>query len=140
MCRQKVCVLNQKLSLPGSSVCAIFKQARVTIQQKENKRNMSLFQGGKKSCILNGYANFSTHNPWSRFKIFIFKRCTVKANQSSSSVHLLPPFYKSRNALPQSMVTWEFPADDETSRVKERLAPSGLCEGPWPVGHEPWQS
>ena len=64
MCRQKVCVLNQKLSLPGSSVCAIVKQARVTIQQKENKRNMSLFRGGKKSCILNGYANFSTHNPW----------------------------------------------------------------------------
>ena len=57
-------LLNQKLSLPGSSVCAIVKQAQVTIQQKENKRNMSLFQGGKKSCILNGYANFSTHNPW----------------------------------------------------------------------------
>ena len=50
---------------PTWELCMCHRQASTShFQQKENKRNMSLFQGGKKSCIFNGYANFSTHNPW----------------------------------------------------------------------------
>ena len=38
-------------------------------------------------------------------------------------------------------VARELPADDDDmSRVNEGPTPSQLCQGPWPVGHGPWQS
>ena len=69
------------MSLPGSSVCAIVKQAQATIQQKETKRNMSLFQLKLEYLCFNPRLSFIVSLDFSlKFK-FSFSECGTGATE-----------------------------------------------------------